>query len=191
MVPEIYVHDVELTTRLQQYVEKKTGRLDRYLPDIAELRVDLTTQNARNAAERQIAQITVRDQRGMILRAEEHNNDMFAAIDAVMDKVYRQIKRYRGKQRGKRRRGNKETDELLFMEPLPIEDDQEALEEELGSIVRRKRFAVEPMTPEEAIDQMELLGHDFFLFLDMEEDAINLVYKRRGGNYGLLQPEFE
>lgn len=192
MVPEIYAHNVELTPRLQQYVEKKTSRLDRYMPNIAELRVDLTAQNARNAAERQIAQITVRDQRGMILRAEERNSDMFAAIDAVMDKTYRQIDRYRGKKRDRRRKGNKEFDESIFLEePLPIEDDQEALEEEIGSIVRRKRFVVQPMTPEEAIDQMELLGHDFFLYLDMENDAVNLVYKRRGGNYGLLQPEFD
>ncbi|MCO5186088.1 MAG: ribosome-associated translation inhibitor RaiA [Anaerolineae bacterium] len=191
MVPEIYAHNVELTPRLQQYVEKKTSRLDRYMPNIAELRVDLTAQNARNASERQIAQVTVRDQRGMILRAEERNSDMFAAVDAVMDKTYRQIDRYRGKKRDRRRKGNKEFDESVFLEPLPIEDDQEALEEEVGSIVRRKRFVVQPMTPEEAIDQMELLGHDFFLFLDMENDSVNLVYKRRGGNYGLLQPAYD
>lgn len=191
MLPEIYAHNVDVTPRLEQYVEKKTGRLDRYMPNMAELRVDLSTQNARNVAERQIAQITVRDKRGVILRAEEHNSDMFAAVDAVIDKIYRQIKRYRGKQRNKRRRGGRDAEDLLALEPLPIEDDQAAMEEQMGSIVRRKRFVVEPMTAEEAIDQMELLGHDFYLFLDMNDDAVNVVYRRRGGNYGLLQPVFE
>jgi putative sigma-54 modulation protein len=191
MIPEIYAHNVELTPRLQEYVEKKTNRLDRYMPNMAELRIDLSTQKARNADQRQIAQITVRDERGMILRAEEYNSDMFAAIDTVMDKIYRQIKRYRGKQRRHRRRGSQEIDELLLEEPLPIEDDQEALEEEMGSIVRRKQFILQPMSAEEAIDQLELLGHDFYLFLDIEEDAVNVVYRRKEGNYGLLQPAFD
>lgn len=87
----IFTHHMELTPRLENYVAKKTERLDRYMPNLSEIRVDLTEQNARSALERQIAQITIRDNRGTILRAEERSNDMFASIDAVIDKIYRQI----------------------------------------------------------------------------------------------------
>ncbi|HEX6385473.1 MAG TPA: ribosome-associated translation inhibitor RaiA [Anaerolineae bacterium] len=181
-------HNMEVTTRLRNYVEKKTGRLDRYMPSLIEVRVDLSAENTRNAVERQVAQITIRDNRGTILRAEERSNDMFAAIDAVVDKLYRQIKRYRGKRRSKWRTSASNED-FVVGEPLPFED--EALEEEEQKIVRYKRFPLHPMSTEEAIDQIELLGHDFFVFFNTEEEAINVLYKRRDGNYGLLQPELD
>ncbi len=186
MEASIFVQNVELTPRLRQYVEKKTGRLDRYMPDMKELRVDLASQKARNASDRQMAQITVRDGRGLILRAEEHHSDMFAAIDAVVDKIYRQIKRYRGKRIRSRRVGGEE----VVGEPLPIEEGAgiEELEGE-HAIVRRKQFSMHPMSPEEAIDQMELLGHDFFVFYHSAEEKTCVVYRRRGGDYGLLVPE--
>jgi putative sigma-54 modulation protein len=115
--------NMEVTTRLQDYVEKKTGRLDRYMPNLTEVRVDLSAQNTRSTVERQIAQITIRDNRGTILRAEERNSDMFAAIDAVVDKLYRQIKRYRGKRR--RRLRSSDVDEFIVGEPLPFEEEGE------------------------------------------------------------------
>ncbi|GAB4281526.1 MAG: ribosome-associated translation inhibitor RaiA [Candidatus Promineifilaceae bacterium] len=180
-------HNMEITPRLQNYVEKKTAKLDRYMPDLIEIFVDLSNENTRSAVERQVAQITVRDSRGTILRAEERSHDMFAAIDAVIDKLYRQIKRYRGKRRRKWRQGS---DEVLNLgEPLPIDDaEEEAIEQ---SIVRTKRFPVHPMSPDEAIEQMELLGHDFFVFFNVEDEGINVLYKRHDGNYGLLQPELD
>lgn len=184
---KIVVHNMDLTTTLQDYVEKKTGRLDRYMPNIRDVQVDLSQQNARSATERQIAQITVRDSRGTILRAEESSNDMFAAVDAVIDKLYRQIKRYRGKVRSARRPN---AEEMIMAEvPLPLEEEEEI--EEDRTIVRRKRFALRPMAPEEAIEQMELLGHDFFVFFNAEEEAVNVLYKRHDENYGLLQPELD
>lgn len=180
--------NMEITPRLQDYVEKKTSRLDRYLPNVTDVRVDLSSQNARNAVERQVAQITVRDSRGTFLRAEERSNDMFAAIDEVIDKLYRQISRYRGKQRRKWRHGASQ--EEFIGEPLPFEeDDVEDLDDQQASIVRTKRFSIRPTTSEEAIDQLELLGHDFFVFYNADDDAINVLYKRRDNNYGLLQPE--
>lgn len=186
----INTHNVELTQRLQDHVEKKTAKLDRYLPNLAEVRVDLSTQNTRSAVQRQAAQITVRDDRGTILRAEERDSDMFAAVDAVVDKLYRQIKRYRGK-RIKGRRGAASTvEEMALGEPLPLEIEEELVEEE-ASIVRRKRFPLRSMSPEEAIEQMELLGHSFFVFFDVDEEMVNVVYKRHDGNYGVLQPEFD
>jgi len=184
----INTRGVELTQKLQDHVERKTERLDRYMPNLVEVRVDLSSQNTRSAIERQVAQITVRDNRGTILRAEERNSDMFAAIDTVIDKLYRQIKRYRGKRIQKRRSGAIE--EYVIGEPLPFEEDIE-FEEEEPSIVRRKSFALRPMVSEEAIEQMELLGHSFFVFFNVDEEAISVVYKRNDGNYGLLQPVFD
>jgi putative sigma-54 modulation protein len=179
---EILAHGMELTQRLRNYAEKKTMRLDRYLPNLTTVRVDLSEENTRSAVGRQVAQITIRDERGTILRAEERNNDMFAAIDAVTDKIYRQIERYRGKRKSKIR-GRAEEVEIEEAPPLAEED-----EDELPVIVRRKQFALHPMSPEEAVDQMDLLGHDFYVFFNTEDDAINVLYRRRDGNLGLLQP---
>jgi putative sigma-54 modulation protein len=178
--------NLEVTDRLQDYVAKKTQRLDRYMPHLSEVRVDLSEENTRSAVERHVAQITIRDERGTILRAEERSNDMFASVDAVVDKLYRQINRYRGKQR-RNRRGN---DELTF-EPLPVEMEPLEDEEDGSRIVRRKRFALQPMSPEEAVEQMELLGHDFFVFFNLDEEAVNVVYRRHDDNYGLLIPELD
>jgi ribosome hibernation promoting factor len=179
-------HNMEVTPRLQNYVEKKTARLDRYMPNLSEVHMDLTQQNAKSALDRHVAQITIRDTWGTILRAEERSNDIFAAVDAVIDKLNSQISRYRGKRKRNRRSTR---DEFMDLEPVPIEEEVDD-EDELTDIVRRKRFTVHPMSAEEAIDQMELLGHDFFVFFDAEEEAINVVYRRRDNNYGLLQPEF-
>jgi len=180
-------HNMEVTSRLHNYVEKKTGKLDRYMPNLADVRVDLSTTNARNALERQVAQITIRDKRGTILRAEERSNDMFASIDAVIDKLYRQINRYRGKRKRKWRSGNDKNEELMLGDPLPVEEDIGESEE--PTIVRYKQFTMRPMSSEEALDQVELLGHDFFVFFNADEQAVNVLYRRRDNNYGLLQPD--
>jgi putative sigma-54 modulation protein len=172
----ILARNMEMTPRLREYVERKIGKLDRYLPVIDEARMELKVENTRSADHRQVAQLTVRV-RGTILRAEERTNDMFASIDTVLDKMYRQIGRYKGKRQDRWH---------AVAEELPIE---ESGEEPAGEIVRVKRFEIHPMSPEEAIEQMELLGHRFYVFLNANEDAINVLYKRDDGNYGLLQPE--
>ena len=177
--------NVEVTERLHDYVHKKIGRLDRYLPTISEAWVELSVEGTKAAQDRQVCQVTVRSN-GIILRAEERSDDMFHSIDTVLDKMYRQIARYKGKRKN-RWRGTGAT-----VEPLPLEmelDDE--LEEEPTSIVRFKRFPMTPMNPEEAIEQMELLDHDFFVFFNSDDEAINVLYKRRDGNYGLLQPELD
>ncbi len=190
MEPIITAKNIKVTPKLRTYCEKKTERLDRYMPNLTEVRVDLSESNAKSASLRQVAQITVRDSRGAILRAEERASDIFAAVDMVMDKIYRQIKRYRGKSRDRRRAGPtaEEIQLLENLEPIPIEDD---FDDELeGALVRTKRFEMQPMSADEAIDQMELLGHDFYMFFNAEDESINVIYKRRDGSYGLLQPEF-
>lgn len=174
MEVSIFARNMELTPRLREYVEHKVGKLDRYLPSVDEARVELKTENTRSAKHRQVAQMTVRV-RGALLRSEERSNDMFTAIDMALDKMYRQIARYKGKRQ----------DRWHMAEPLPIE---EPVEETPPEIVRVKQFDVAPMSPQEAIEQMELLGHHFYVFLNAEVGAINVVYKRDDGGYGLLQP---
>ena len=181
----INTHGLKLTQKLQTYVEKKTVRLDRYMPNVMTVNIDLSEQNAKNTNERQVAQITVRDKRGTILRAEERGGDIFASVDVVIDKMYRQISRYKGK-RQQRRRKHGGIDEFALAEPLPVE--AESVDQE-PIILRRKQFSLQPMPLDEAVDQMELLGHDFFVFFSTEDSNVNVLYKRRDGNYGLLQPD--
>lgn len=185
MNPTIHARDIKLNNRLRDHIGRKTARLERYMPNIADLRVDVAAQNARNASERQIAQLTLRDSHGTILRAEERHADIFAAVDMVVDKMYRQIKRYRDK-RSRQRRRTTITD--IVMDPLP--DEVEQMPDHADPIiVRRKSFPVQMMSPDEAIEQMSLLGHDFYMFLNEEDDLMTVVYMRRDGAYGLLQPE--
>lgn len=170
--------NVEVTDWLRQYVEKKFGKLDRYWPGVREARVELSMQNAKSSGDRHIVQVTLRNN-GTILRAEERSADMQTSIDTVLDKIVRQIDRYRGKRSRGRTRSGQPSAEVEGATP----------QEEQGAIVRTKRFPVTAMTPDEAIEQMELLGHDFFVFLNANSDEMNVVYRRRDGNYGLLEPE--
>lgn len=170
---QLFARNLELTPRLKEYVEKKVAKLDRYL-DVEEARVDLSVENARANSHRQVAQLTVRV-RGAILRSEERASDMFSAIDAALDKMRRQISRYKTRRQDRWQRSAEE---------ISLEEETTA-----GEIVRVKRFEVIPMTPEEAIEQMELLGHQFFVFFNPDEGGVNVIYRRRDGNYGLIVPE--
>lgn len=170
--------NVEVTDWLRSYVDKKIGKLDRYLPNIDEARVELAVEKTKSAQDRQVVQVTVRSS-GTILRVEEKSADMFASIDAAVDKMHRQIARFKGKQR---RRGRPSPGE---MPPIPVSE----AEEEEPRIVRTKRFLVNRMEETEAIEQMELLGHDFFIFLNVNTDRLSVVYRRHDGDYGLLEPE--
>jgi putative sigma-54 modulation protein len=112
---------------------------------------------------------------------------MFTSIDTVLNKMYRQIARYKGKRKN-RWRGTSAAPEPL---PVELEEEYEYEEEEASRIVRFKRFAMIPMHPDEAVEQMELLGHDFFVFYNADEGQINVLYRRKDGDYGVLQPELE
>jgi ribosome hibernation promoting factor len=181
MEVKIRGRNIEVTPRLQEYVEKKIGKLDRYLPAIDEAHMELAVEKTRSAQDRQVAQLTIRS-KGNLLRAEERNHDLYTAIDAVLDKMYRQIGRYKGKHQDRVRPGAAE----------PVEEEQPASAEPgivAGRIVRTKSFRMVSINPEEAIEQMELLGHDFYVFFNAEAGAINVLYRRQDGNYGLIQPE--
>jgi putative sigma-54 modulation protein len=173
--------NIEVTSRLQEYVEKKIGKLDRYLPTIDEAHMELAVEKTRSAQDRQVAQLTVRS-RGAILRAEERDHDLYTAIDAVLDKMYRRIARYKGKHQDRSRPGAEE----IGGEALPVEAKPE---ETAGRIVRTKQFRMVSINPQEAVEQMELLGHDFYVFFNAEAGVINVLYRRKDGNYGLIQPE--
>ncbi|PWH18305.1 MAG: ribosome-associated translation inhibitor RaiA [Anaerolineae bacterium] len=179
---EIFTRNMEVSERLQNYIDKKIAKLDRYLPGIEEARVDVTyAKSARNAADRQIAQITVRG-KGFILRSEERADDIFAALDTALDKIQRRIERYKGKHYRGRGDGRSAAEVVTAVveeeaEPQPI-------------IAKRKKFAVTPMDEMEAIEQMNLLGHDnFFVFFNTNSGSINVLYKRRDGTYGIIEPE--
>lgn len=179
---EIYGHGMEVTDRIHVYVNKKASKLDRYLNEIEETRVDLSyVKAARSAADRQVAEITARG-KGFILRSEERSDDIFAAFDTAIDKMQRRMERYKGKHyRG--RGDGRSAAEVTIEEVEPIE-------EEAPIIARRKRFVLTPMDELEAVEQMALLGHDnFFVFFNVNSNIINVLYRRRDGSYGLIEPE--
>ncbi len=180
---EITGRNMEVTDRLTDYVTKKVSKLDRYLNDIEEAHVDLAyAKSARSASDRQVAQLTIRG-KGFILRSEERADDIYAAIDTALNKMQRRIERYKGK----RNRGRGDGRSAAEVVPLP---DFEEEDFEPPLIARRKRFIVSPMDELEAIEQMSLLGHeDFFVFINAATGAINVLYQRRDGTYGLIEPE--
>lgn len=181
---KLFARDLKVTDRLRDYVDKKVSKLDRYIQNITEARVDLAhVKTARDANDRYVAQITIRG-KGFILRAEERSDDIVTAIDTALPKIQRRIRRYKGKHFQQRGDGTSfDGDEIDFL----------SVDEEIPAgpkIVRRKQFILTPMDDKEAVEQMELLGHqNFFLFLNGESGQINVLYKRRDGSYGVIEPE--
>ena len=170
--------NLEVTDSLRQYVEQKIGKLDRFV-DSADVHVELSVAKTKSNLHSQVVEVTLRSN-NTILRAEERSSDMRAAIDAARDKLQRQIRRYKERP-GRLRERARTTAAAEVVPDFP--------EEEVPTIVRTKRFVVAPMSDAEAVEQMELLGHDFFVFLNSATDTLNVLYRRHDGNYGLLQPE--
>lgn len=184
---QLIVHgrNVEVTDWIRDYVDKKVGKLDRFLNQVADARVELTHNTTRAAEDRYTAQVTLWAN-GQILRAEESTGDILASIDATADKLARQIRRFKGRRFQNRRRVSAAAASEAELAATQVEEGPD--EEEFGRIIRRKEFMLEPMEEEEALAQMELLGHDFFIYYDMGAKSVNVVYRRRDGQYGLLQP---
>jgi len=181
---QIYTRNLELTDRLRDYVEDKVTKLQRYLPNLDSIRVDLSESNARDSSRRMVAQITIYVPKA-ILRAEERAGDIFASVDLVMDKMSRRVERYKGRRR-KLRRAAEATAPPEILEL----DEEEALSGEMPSIARVKEFEVSSITTAEAVEQMELLGHRFFLFVDAIDGRLSVVYHREDGDYGMLKPVY-
>ena len=170
------------------YVEAKLGKLDRYLPNISVAEVEITREKTRSANERHVIQVTL-TVNGTVLRAQEKAADFRSAVDSVADVVQRQIDRYKGKRWFSKERGPSAR-EVASGEEALTEAEAPTEEEEGGPrIVRVKRFAMKPMSPEEAVDQMELLGHSFFVFLNQQTDQVSVLYRREDGDYGLIEPQ--
>ena len=183
---ETTARNMRLTDNTREYVEKKAAKLERHLPGIDEIRIELShAKTARSATDRQVAQITVRG-KGFILRTEERSDDLHGAFDAALDKISRQIERYKGKHYHGRGDGRSAAEALeIEEEEMPMDDTGELL----PLIARRKKFMVLPMTEDEAVEQMRLLGHDnFFVFFNADKNSIQVVYRRRNGSYGLIEP---
>lgn len=167
-----------VTDGLRDAVIKKVSKLSKYFPEDTEVRTVLSVQKNNH-----IAEITI-PFKGIIFRAEEVSDDMYVSIDRVVDKIEKQILKHKAKL--KNRFGSNES---IRFEIPPVYEEAKGEEEE-GSfeIVKTKRFPIKPMSPEEAILQMNLLGHNFFVFTNADTDTINVVYKRKDGKYGLIEP---
>lgn len=166
---------IELTDALKEYVTKRVGKLAKYSDEFMDVQVTLLVERDRHRVE------VTAPLNGIILRGEEETEDMYSSIDMVVEKLERQIDKYRTRI-NKRMRSKV----LKDHDPkLPSEDREEIREE----IVRSKKFSAKPMSVEEAIMQMNLIGHSFFVFTNAESQEMNVVYVRNNGDYGLLQPQ--
>lgn len=174
--------NIELLPAVRSYIERKLAKLNRHLPNIIESRVEVTEEKTKSPQQRYVVQVTV-DSKGILLRAEERADDLFAAVDKVVNVMDRQIERFKGK------RFNKGRGTSFARGVLSEPEAAAAVVAAPNRVTRVKRFAIKPMSVDEAIEQMELLGHDFFLFFNPEVKELNLVYRRHDGNYGLIHPE--
>ena len=166
--------NLEVTSGLKEAIEEKLGKLDKYFKPETEVHVTLSVEK-----ERQKIEVTI-PVKGSIIRSEQVSTDMYVSIDLVEEVIERQLKKYKNKIIDKHQTASDFTP--FFMEA-------EETEEEEIKIVRSKKFDPKPMYPEDACIQMELLGHNFFVFVNAETDKVNVVYKRKGDTYGIIEPE--
>ena len=166
--------NIEVTPGLRDAVERKIGKLEKYFSEDTEIHVTLSVEK-----ERQKIEVTI-PVKGNIIRSEQSSSDMYVSIDLVEEIIERQLKRYKNKIVDKHQNAGFFTDAYL---------DHDYMGEEEIKIVRTKKFDIKPMYPEDACIQMELLGHDFFVFINAETDQTNVVYKRKGNTYGLIEPD--
>ena len=166
--------NIEVTEGLKTAVQDKIGKLEKYFTPDTEVHVTLNVEK-----DRQKIEVTI-PVKGNIIRSEQVSTDMYVSIDLVEEIIERQLKRYKNKL------VDKEQGAGFFKQEF-IENEYD---EEEVKIIRTKRFGIKPMYPEDACVQMELLGHNFFVFRNAETDEVNVVYKRKGGTYGLIEPEF-
>jgi putative sigma-54 modulation protein len=179
---EITSKNLQLGDQIKEYINKKVARLERILPEIEEMHIDLASSKAiRNRKERDVAQFTLQG-KDFTLRSEESGSDLMTAIDKAADKMQRQIERFKGKRNHNRGDGVSASG----VSPEPVIDDDRVK----SLIVRRKSFTLIPMDENEAIEQMALLAHeDFFIFYNVNSNSINVLYKRHDGDYGLIEPK--
>ena len=171
---------IDVSQYLRENVEKRAAKMDRYFREETELSLTLSIEKGRH-----IAEVMVPLEGGVMLRSEEVSGDMYASVDAALKKMEQQIRRYRKKLEKRLHEGAYE------QAPVFLEAEEAAEESGEGKIVRRKSFAIQMMTEQEAMLQMRLLGHSFFVFLSAESGAPAVLYERKDGNFGLLEPEYD
>ena len=171
----------EVSESIRRYAEEKMAKLDRQLHELTQVEVELWTEKNPSISANQVAEATI-FKKGPTLRAREASRDMKSSIDQLTDKLLRQVEHYRAKRNRKHARGN--GSQPPTGGPMTIPDQEQG-----PQIVKTKHFPVKPMTAEEAVLQLELIGHDFFVFRDAESDEVNIVYRRRQGGYGLIEPQ--
>ena len=167
--------NIEVTEGLKSAVEDKIGKLEKYFTPETEVHVTLSVEK-----DRQKIEVTI-PVKGNIIRSEQVSNDMYVSIDLVEEIIERQLKKYKNKL------VDKKQDAVNYFKKEYVENDY--VEDEEVKIIRTKRFDIKPMYPEDACIQMELLGHNFYVFCNAETDQVNVVYKRKGNTYGLIEPE--
>ncbi len=167
--------NIDITPGLRDAVEGKLGKLERYFSPDTEVQVTMSVEKGRQKVE-----VTI-PIKGTVIRAEQDSSDMYVSLDLVEEIIERQIKKYKTKIIDKKQSA------MAFSDAFVQEESEH---EETINIVKTKRFAMKPMDPEEACVQMELLGHAFYVFLNAETEEVNVVYKRKGNSYGLIEPEF-
>ena len=178
---QITAINMELTPRERHHVENKLGKLNRHLPLIIKVKAEISEEKTRSPQQHFMVRVTVNG-KGAVFHGEERGNDLFRAIDKVATTMIRQLEHYKGKLYEKGR-GNSLTRDK-FSENLEAT-------EPARKIAKVKRFTVKPMSVAEATEQMELLGHDFFLFFNADTEGLNLLYRRKDGDYGLIELELE
>lgn len=166
--------NIEVTPALKEYVAKRIGKLDKYFDDLRDAQVTLVVEKRGTHK----VEVTI-PVNGMILRGEEETSDMYASIDLVTEKLEKQINKYKGKFSKKNRNLETKTGDL-----------SKSVQSEDSEIVKTKKFAIKPMAVDEAIMQMNLIGHSFFVFSNAETEQVNVLYKRKDGDYGLIEPEY-
>jgi ribosomal subunit interface protein len=166
----------------RRYIEEKINKLGRYLDGISKVTIEIYEEQRRNEGVVHRAQATLVGEHGILLRAEQRASDIRAAVDDIVAALQRQITRYKDKhwRRGRLRRQGEQYVDVPMSAPV-ADDDQEA-----PRIVRTKEFQIKPMYSDEAVEQMELLGHSFFVFRDADSSLVNVLYRRGDGNYGLI-----
>lgn len=183
--------NIKLHDRQREYIQEKLSKLERYLDGISEWKVECRFETLRGMGDVFTVQVTMLAEHGVILRAEDRDKDLNAAVDAVHDNLQRQIRRFKEKhyRRGKLRRslGGEIIAAPVNGGSAADAEDFEPIEER--QIVRAKDVTLRPMFSDEAIEQMELLGHSFFVYRDAETEKVSVVYRRTDGNYGLIMPK--
>lgn len=167
--------NLPVTDALRQYIAKRLGKIERYLDNVGEIQVNLSV-----VRDRHVVEVTI-PLNGYLLRGEEATGDMYGSVDLVVEKIEKQIAKYKT-------RLNKKIKNGTIKEHAPGQTEEDSGPE--PRLIRTKRFPIKPMPVEEAILQMNLLGHNFFVFSNAETEEVNVLYRRRDGNYGLIEPEY-